>query len=88
MESFFLATLAELLQLQPGGGVGFVFFGVVIPLLTLSTFESNRHSGCFLGHLENLLYTTNMSLSIIVFIFYRLIELLSTVFEPLSGTAT
>ena len=51
MESLSLAALAELLQLQSGGGIGFVFLGVVISLLTLCAFESNRHSGCFLGHM-------------------------------------
>ena len=51
MKSLFFATVAKLLKLQPGGGVGFILFGVVISLLTLSAFESNRHPGGFLCHL-------------------------------------
>lgn len=51
MKSLFLTAFAELLKLQPGGGVGFIFFGIVISLFTLSTFESNRHPGGFLCHL-------------------------------------
>ena len=51
MKGFLFAAVAELLKLQPGGGVGFVFFGIVISVLTLSTFESNRHPGGFLCHL-------------------------------------
>ncbi len=51
----FLAAFAEFLQFQPGGGVGFVFFGIKIALFTLGTFESNRHSGGFLGHCFSIL---------------------------------
>lgn len=50
MKGLFFTAFAEFLQLQPGGSVGFVFFGIKIALLTLGTLEGNWRSCGFLCH--------------------------------------
>ena len=51
MKGGLAATITELRQLQPAGGVGFVLFGVVIALFADGTLKSDRCASCFLCHM-------------------------------------